>query len=143
MVVFDQAAFLIAFPEFAATLAVPTQQNAATTCFTMATYVLDNTDNSIVRDEVFRAELLNLLVAHLLSIYYGVNGKKPARAVGRVSSAGEGSVNVSLDMGPPSAQAAWYNQTIYGAQYFVQTAGFRSMMYIPPPSQPQVIVLRG
>ena len=53
------------------------------------------------------------------------------RPVGRVDTATEGSVSVGFAYELPagSAMAAWFNQTKYGALYWMMTAQFRSMKY--------------
>ena len=139
IVAFDQTAFLSRHPEFKKT--VVADSNSAINSFNMACTLLDNTDASRV-PEPPRGNLLDLLTAHVMSMFYGVDGKKPARLVGRIASAGEGSVNVSLDMGPPSAHRAWYNQTIYGAMYYQASLGYRSAMYISPTPAPVAITVR-
>lgn len=140
-VVFDQNAFLARYPEFKATLAVVDNENAAQSCFDEACVFLDNGPSSLVPDPP-RSVLLNMLTAHILALYFGVGGKKPARAVGRIRSAGEGSVNVSLDMGPSTGQKAWYEQTMYGASYWRASMGYRLAAYVPPPSPPQAVIFR-
>lgn len=134
VVVFDQAAFLDRYPEFKATVtAYPTSvQN----CFNEACIYLNNTDSSRVPDPP-RGTLLNMLTAHITALGYGINGQPPSRTVGRISSAGEGSVNVSLDNGPATASSAWYMQTPYGAAYWRASMAFRSARYIPPSCAPQ------
>jgi hypothetical protein len=129
--VFDQVAFLGRYPEFVATLAIAGNDQAAVNCFNEACVYLDNTDSSRVPDPP-RSTLLNMLTAHILALYFGVNGKQPSRAVGRVSSGAEGSINVSLEMGASSSQKAWYEQTMYGASYWRASMGFRSALYVPP-----------
>jgi hypothetical protein len=140
-VVFNQTAFLQEFPEFVATNArVP---NCPTKCFRRACTILNNTDSSPV-PEAERADMLSMLTAHFLQLFFGVNGKLPSGAVGRVSSAGEGSVNVSLDMGMavPSSQA-WYMQTQYGATYWTMSRAYRSAVYIAPPVTAYPIMREG
>lgn len=63
------------------------------------------------------------------------SGKPPPSIVGRISSASEGSVNVSTewkDSGSPSE--AWYIQTPYGAEFWAATAQFRTMRYAARPT---------
>lgn len=129
-VVFNKDAFLGEFPEFAATEArVP---GCSEKCFNRACTILNNTDTSPV-PEAPRADMLNMLTAHFLTLFFGVNGKLPSGAVGRVSSAAEGSVNASLDMGPVLNSQAWYIQTQYGATYWQMSRAYRTGFYIAPP----------
>lgn len=140
VVVFDQVAFLTRYPEFTATLALyPT---AAQSCFNEAGAVyLDNRDCGRVPVPP-RDTLLNMLTAHLLALYFGINGQPPSRAVGRVASAGQGSVNVSMGMGPANDQKAWYEQTMYGAAYWRASMGYRLAMIVPAPSDASIIYYR-
>jgi hypothetical protein len=129
VVVFDQAAFLDRYPEFAATIG--NYPRAAVNAFDEACLYLNNTDSSRV-PEPPRSILLNMLTAHIVALSYGVNGKAVSGLVGRITSAGEGSVNVSADMGPSTSQKAWYEQTQYGASYWRASAVYRTAIYVPP-----------
>jgi hypothetical protein len=136
VVVFDPAAFMGRFPEFAS--AVPA---ALTALFNEATLVLDNTDGSIVQQIEQRQPLLWLLTAHLAALNLGVNGQAPSQLVGRIASAVEGSVSVSADNGAQPAKAAWFMQTKYGAEYWQLTAGLRTAHYVPGAAQRPVYPL--
>jgi hypothetical protein len=64
-------------------------------------------------------------------------GTPASPLVGRISSAGQGSVNVQVDMGDANAGSpsqAWYEQTKYGAEYWASTAQFRTARYAARPS---------
>jgi hypothetical protein len=141
VVKFDEADFLNEYPEFTATVALYPSNNIAQRCFNQATLYLDNRDCSRVPIPP-RKDLLNMLTAHILCIRFGVRGKPPSGAVGRVASAGQGSVNVSLEMGPATDQKAWYEQTPYGAAYWRASMAYRSAMYVPPCQEPVEIFLR-
>lgn len=131
VVVFDPAAFKVAFPEFAA---VPDARLSL--LFNMAAAgILDNTDASLVTDVDQRSALFSLLVAHLLTLFgttlAGTAGAGPAGIVGRTASATEGSVSTSLEYNvPANPSAAWFNQTQYGAMYWIMLAPFRSFRYV-------------
>lgn len=131
VVVFDPNTFKAAFPEFAA---VPDVR--LTLLFNLAAAgILDNTDASPVTDMEQRAALFQLLVAHLLTLFgttvAGTAGNGPIGIVGRTSSATEGSVSTSLEYNvPTNPSAAWFNQTQYGAMYWLMLAPFRSFRYI-------------
>jgi len=132
VVVFVPADFKIAFPEFAT---VPDAR--LTALFNMIGYtIIDNTDASIITDLDQRSSLMYLLLAHMLTLYGWVSASGTVTpgtgAVGRVSSATEGTVSTSLEYkAAATAGEAWYNQTQYGAMYWVMTAPFRSFRYIP------------
>ena len=126
IVVFVPADFKAAYPEFAAI-----SDARCTVMFTMAAQaILDNTDNSPVMALDYRTQLFYLLVAHLLTLF-AVAADGSERPVGRVDTATEGSVSVGFayELPPGSAMAAWFNQTKYGALYWMMTAQFRSMKY--------------
>lgn len=138
-VTFDKTSFLTEYPEFALTEArVP---GCSARCFARACTILGNTDASPV-PEAQRADMLGMLTAHFLQLFFGVGGKLPQGAVGRVSSAGEGSVNVSLDMGPVLNSQAWYAQTQYGATYWQMSRAYRTAVYVAPDQDPAQVFLR-
>lgn len=127
IVVFDPAAFKVAYPEFTAL-----SDARCTAMFTIAEQgILDNTDNSPVMALDYRTQLFYLLVAHLLTLF-AVNADGSERPVGRVDSATEGTVSVGFAYELPagSAMAPWFNQTKYGALYWMMTAQFRSLRYV-------------
>lgn len=133
VVTFNPAAFKTAFPEFAT---VPDARLQL--LFNLAgSSILDNSDASIIVDPAQRAPLLDLLVAHLLTLF-GTGGTAAGGAgtgargvVGRVASATEGSVSTSLAYSiPAGAGEAWFQQTQYGAMYWMATAPWRSFRYV-------------
>lgn len=125
-VVFNYAAWSARYPEFENTV----DEQSAGELFTEATLFLSNADNSPVQDIPTRTLYLNMLVAHLAKLYYGSSSGAATGSVGRIASAGEGSVNVSFDYSS-SAQSQWYNQTPYGAAFWRATARYRAFKYIP------------
>lgn len=131
VVVFDPADFKVAFPEFAT---VPDAR--LTALFNIIGYtIIDNTDASIIVSVDQRSSLMYLLLAHMLTLYGWVSASGTVApgtgTVGRVASATEGSVSTSLEYkAAASAGEAWYNQTPYGAMYWVMTAQFRSFRYV-------------
>jgi len=129
IVVFDVAAFRERYPEFDTV-----SDSLLNAYFVEATVYLDNTDCSVVTDPVIRAVYLNMLVAHFAALNSGVNGQAPSGLVGRVASASEGSVSVSLGEVPSSGASWWYLQTPYGAAYWQATAAYRTARYVPGAS---------
>lgn len=130
-VVFDPVAFAATYPEFTSAGTA-----RATLMFTIASQsILDNTDNSPVMDINYRTQLFYMLVAHLL-ILMGPTTNASSTPVntppGRISSATQGSISSSFELNIPvgSAMAPWFNQTKYGALYWMATAQFRSAIYI-------------
>lgn len=129
IVVFDIAAFRERYPEFDTV-----SDSLLDAYFAEATIYLDNTDCSPVTDVNQRAVFLNMLVAHIAALNSGVGGQKASGLVGRVTSASEGSVSVSVDAGPSGASSWWYMQTPYGAAYWQATAAWRTARYLPGAS---------
>lgn len=122
---FDQ--FALEYPEFAGVNPVRAQS-----MFNMAQLSLLDNYGGICIAENQLAELFNMLVAHLLTLFgksapSGANNTPP----GRLSSATEGTVSANYELNLPagSAIAPWYNSTQYGAMFWVSTARFRSARY--------------
>jgi len=119
IVTFNSEAFLARYPEFN-TLS-PTLLQAY---FTEATFYCRNDGGGPVQDLPTLTVLLNMLTAHIAALNGGVNGQNPTQMVGRLTSAGEGSVHVSMDMKAPDS-AAWFMQTKYGAAYWQASLPYR------------------
>lgn len=130
VVIFDAAAFVQRYPQFATVDAALLQM-----FFDEATLLCNNSPTSRVCDLGERSILLNLVTAHigtLSGVLTPGGAGSTATQVGRVSSAAEGSVSASLDMGAQPRSAAYWLQTQHGAQYWQLTAKYRTMRYIPP-----------
>lgn len=94
--------------------------------FDNATDYLDNTEMSLVAQSDKRERLLYLLMAHLAYMRYGDKDRNGGSGmVGRVSSASEGSVSVSSDLGQVEFRSAWYTQSPYGMDYWQATKVYR------------------
>jgi len=128
VVVFDQTAFLAAYPQFS-NFTAALQGN-----FNLATLLLNNTCGSLVCDAPTRQQLLNLLVAHLTTLLNGTNTAAATGLVGRISGATEGSVSVDTDFGlaTTSAYVASLSQTQFGVQFLAMTVQYRTARYVPP-----------
>lgn len=131
IVTFDLATFRVRYPEFATV-----SDQLLDAYFDEATIYLNNTEASPVLDVVKRSLFLNMLVAHIAALNAGTNGAAASPLVGRINSATEGSVTVSVDMGAVSGSAAWYMQTKYGAAYWQATINLRGFRYVPGRSFP-------
>ncbi len=127
IVTFDPAAFKSAFPAFST---VP--DAALTFNFNLATIQLNNSYNSVVQDEPTRAQLLNLVTAHITAILNGVNGQAPTGTVGRVANATQGSVSVQLEFRTDSEAASFYAQTTWGSLFWQLTVVYRTFRYASP-----------
>lgn len=95
--------------------------------FSMAESYLNNTKCSLVKDLKERKTLLYLLVAHMATLEAQIASGNSG--VGRVSSATEGTVSVSLDYGTMNDNERWYLQTPYGATYWQMIKKYRSFWY--------------
>lgn len=121
IVVFDIDEFRELYPKIAATDA------QLDMFFTIAEGFLDNTECSVVKNPSERKTMLYLLVAHMASLNQQTESGNAV--VGRVSSASEGTVSISLDYGVMDNTSRWYLQTPYGAMYFQMTKKYRSFLY--------------
>lgn len=135
VVTFNQAAFLARYPQFTAWAnanpgALQIRFDDVTTLY------INNTYRSIVGDVNERTILIQYAIAHMLALEgvlaAGGQGSTSGQ-VGRVSSASEGSVSASLDMGAMPGTAAWWLQTQYGAFYWNATAKYRTFRYARAP----------
>ncbi len=135
IVQFDAAEFNALYPEFSG-LSSTVQGNS----FTDATFLLNNSCGSLVQDANQRMALLYTLTAHCLLIDRGAddgagNVTTPQGIVGRIDTAAEGSVSVSASYNNDVTMSeAYFIQTKYGAKFWQQTAQFRTMHYVGPPS---------
>lgn len=125
--VFNYAAWAARYPEFAGV-----DEALANLYFAEASLYCDNSDASPVTDLTVRLLLLNMLTAHIAALA-GAGGRS-ADQVGRVSSATEGSVSVTLDAGALPGSAAWFQQTQYGMAFWQASRGYRSAVYVPAPA---------
>jgi len=128
VVTFDWAAWSARYPELAAYVA----QTQAQGFFAEAQLYCDNTDTSPVTNVATRSVLLNMLVAHIAALNAPL-GTPSSPLVGRISSATEGSVNVSAEMNYPPGSAQWFQQTKYGAAFWQATLRFRMFRYVQGP----------
>ena len=122
-VVFDPAHFKEIYPQFAGI-----SDTQLEWFFKKSEFILENSDCKI-KDETERLINYYLLVAHYAELQTQIQSGNSA--VGRISSATEGSVSVSLDY-PTSAtgREKWFNQTPYGAEYWSNTAPYRTGLYV-------------
>jgi hypothetical protein len=119
VVSFNSQAFLARYPEFN-TLNV----DLLAQYFVEAGMYCRNDGYGPISDTAILSMLLNMLTAHIAALNSGVNGQSAPQTVGRISSAGEGSVNVSMEMKWENG-AAWYMQTKYGAAYWQASLPYR------------------
>lgn len=99
----------------------------ATLLFVEAQLFLNNGPCSIVTDIPTRTLLLYMIVAHLAA----TQGPAASGAVGRLSSASEGSVSTGFDYGAVSRSEAYWAQSPYGAEFWAATLRYRTARYVP------------
>ena len=126
--VWNSGLFLARYPEF--TTSYNNNSGLYESLFVEAGFYLSNCPTSPVQNVPKRLLLLNMLVAHIAFLGGALNADGQARPVGRISSAGEGSVNASFEFAPPTpGTAAWFNQSQYGAAFWAATSNLRSIRY--------------
>lgn len=135
IVTFDYTAWVTRYPEFASPGGTqPVASPLAQEYFDEATLYQANNGAGPIRDAGQALRLLNMLTAHIASLNApSASGDVAPNLVGRISSAGEGSVNVSSENNYPPGTPQWYQQTKYGAAWWAATAQFRTMRYRPGP----------
>lgn len=127
--VFNSTVFKARYPEFA-----NVNDLVLSAFFDEAGLYLNNTDCSPVQDVNRRTTLLNMLTAHIGFLAGVLSADGQARPVGRVSQAGEGSVNASFDYTPATpGSGAWFNQSQYGAAFWQATTSLRGMRFVCGP----------
>lgn len=143
-VAFDYAAWVARYPEFTA-VTEPT----ADMYFAEASIYHDNSGCGPPADPTIQLALLNMMTAHVATLYAALSGIPASPLVGRISNATEGSVSVAVEgfQGVLGSQQ-WLIQTKYGASYWFATTPYRTMRYVPGPRRifdpifPPVIVTR-
>lgn len=131
VVVFNYAQWVALFPELASI-----NQAQATMYFGMAENLCDNSPCGIVPNcppTYQRQTFLNLLTAHIASLFGSINGQPPNPLVGRISNATQGSVSVATQNDYPPGSAQYFQQTKYGAAYWQMSSQYRTMTYVPGP----------
>jgi hypothetical protein len=129
IVQFNYAAWLAIYPEFTSTV----NSAQAQEYFNIATTIHRNDGGGPVTSATQQLSLLNMVTAHIASMFApSAAGGSSSGIVGRINSATEGSVSVQAAYSNNvSEQMAWFIQTKYGAMYWVATAPFRTMRYMP------------
>lgn len=124
IVTFSPDRFATRYPQFTGS-----DQAFLQACFDEAGLYLNNTESSPVIDVAERERLLHMLVAHLVALNKAI--EQGNSGVGRIASASEGSVSVSLDYGAVTGSQSWYAQTPYGASYWAATSAYRKFRWVP------------
>jgi len=123
-VTFDFTTWTTLYPEFASVSPVLAQSY-----FNRATLYCRNDGRHPASTDAILSELLYMLTSHIAKMSAPAGGQAPT-LTGRVSSVSEGSVSISTEL-PMQANAAWFQQTTYGFNYWTATAQYRTMHYVP------------
>ena len=123
VVVLDTAKFRELYPQFSKFTDAQLQN-----FFYQAEMLFNNTERSCIKDLGRREMLLFMIMAHLAQLQSNIDAGN--NSVGRMSSATEGSVSVSLDYGTVSNSERWWLQTPYGAQYWQFIARYKTAAII-------------
>ena len=122
---FNPSAFAVRYPELQG---VGTAQLAA--FFSEAGLYHANDGSGPVSDAGQQLILMNMATAHIAALNaLDSNGNPVSPLVGRISSASEGSVSVSVQNDYPPGSAQWWQTTKYGSSYWAATVGYRTMQY--------------
>lgn len=129
-VVFNYGAWAARYPN----LTAGTTPDAVADQFLIAGLsYFNNSAGSPEPDPAKRQIILFLITAHLVMLTQKTGGADRTQMVGRVSSASQGSVSVSMDAaGAPSA-AWWWSQTQYGAMAYSILRKYALTLYVPGP----------
>lgn len=127
---FDYGAWLVAYPELA------NRGNAGqiTQLAVLAQMVVPL---ERIADVDQKLAIWQLAVSHLVELRLPSGGSPASQGLlGRISSAGEGSANVSLDVGPiKTPTQAWFMQTRYGFMLWPLLGQYRMFRYISGPAR--------
>lgn len=128
VVTFNYATWTARYPE----LADRVNATLAQLYFNEATIYHKNDGTGSITDPTIQLTLLNMVTAHIAALYAAHSDgqdNERLKMVGRISSAAEGSVNVSADLQGTPGSAQWWQQTQYGASYWQATTAYRTMRY--------------
>lgn len=118
------------FPQFSNL----TQAQITGPVLTMAQQYCRNDGGGPVNDPGVQTQLLNLMVAHVAQLLYGSTAQPLSDAVGRVSSASQGSISATIEF-PTTPSNAWFLQTQYGAMWWQLALPYRLGKYRPKITQ--------
>lgn len=126
VVVFNFTTWSARYPEFASL-----DPDLAQLYFNEATMYVTNDGSSLVNPIGPRTLILYALTAHIAQLNNGSSLQPNSPLVGRISNATEGTVSLATDMGPVTANSAWFMQTKYGASAWqmLKSGGWLSARY--------------
>ena len=109
-----------------------TQAQVESMALPLAEQYCRNDGGGPVTTAATQTNLLNLMVAHICQLLFGINGQPPSPLVGRITNASEGTVSVAVEF-PTTPTNAWFLQTQFGALFWQASAPYRTMRYIHSP----------
>lgn len=125
---FNYSTWVARYPEFNGTV----NEATAGLYFGEAGLYLNNVGGGQVCDPATQQALMYMMTAHIAALNMQQCGNDSASGiVGRISSASEGSVSVSVENDYPAGSPQWYQQTKYGSAFWAATARFRTARYFP------------
>ena len=138
-VTFSFATWIAMFPEFGALSSDMGQGYFNRACLTFANSITNPAfgDGNL-------AALLYLVTSHVAWLSCprdgdgnpAASGTAPNQLVGRIASAGEGSVNVATEYkGSGSPNEEYFAQTRYGLEFWANTAQYRTSRYLARPTR--------
>jgi hypothetical protein len=125
---FDYDMFVTQFPEFESV-----SSEVLSGLWDRASVIFRNDSSSPAQDLPLRGTLLNMLTAHLASMFAGPGGA--GGLVGRINSKSVNGVSVSSEGFGVQGTQGWYLTTRYGAEFWRATAAYRTFRYIPGPTR--------
>ena len=122
---FNDGAWKARYPEFSGVA-----DSTAQMYYAEAELYWNNTACTPVTNPSKQALLMNMLTAHIAAMNgAGANGQGSSPLVGRINSAGEGSVNVGTENQYPPGTVQWFQQTKYGSAFWAATQSYRAGGY--------------
>lgn len=131
IVIFNYSNWALRYAELAQYVAQPLAQ----LYFNESALLCDNTASSPITDDSvggMRDMILGMATAHVAALNSPL-GAPSSTLVGRIASAGQGSVNVSTSLEGASAGRAYWEQTKYGLAFWTATARYRTFRYRSAP----------
>jgi hypothetical protein len=113
-----------AYPQFANV----TEAQVVGVSLTLAQQYHVNDGHGPINDPLVQTQALWLAVAHVTQLMFGSTNQPNSPLVGRVASAGQGSVNVNADY-KSTLSSQWWDQTVYGAAYWQIIKGYSMGFY--------------
>jgi hypothetical protein len=128
VVSFNYDNWALRYPE----LAQYVEDQLAQLYFNEACMYCDNTATSPIADWSVGGQrdiLLGMVTAHIAALNAPL-GAPSTPLVGRIASAGQGSVNVTTQNDYPAGSVQWFQQTKYGAAFWGATKRYRRFIYV-------------